>query len=201
MFTLDEIENLPSRPERFEFWLPQMVSTHPWIDEQRTRGFTSKRLRNIILVLQQYCVTKFADQLTAADWTLLHRNPQLLLERLDWQSQVYCVANLVSSSDAANVARAGIARAPAAVHNALERLLRTKNLYFSAHRPYEPDFKKQLSTALVGLPSGSTVLVPRIPRNMLAGVLASPGTTVFAAEDMTKDHLMMLRQLHRQGVP
>lgn len=201
MFTIDEIENLTSRPERFEFWLPQMVSTHPWVDEQRTRGFTSKRLRNIIVVLQEHCVTKFADQLTAADWTLLHRNSRLLLERLDWRSEVYRVADLVAPGDASEVARAGIARAPAAVHKALEQLLRTKNLYFSAHRPYEPDFDKRLRVELARLPSGSTVLVPRIPRKMLAGATASTAATVFAAEDMTKDHLMMLRQLHRQGVP
>lgn len=201
MFTLDEIENLAAPPDRFEFWLPQMVSTHPWIEEQRTRGFASKRLRNIIVVLKQLCVTKFADQLTSADWALLHRNSRLLLERLDWRSEVYRVADLVTASDAAEVARAGIARAPASVHKALEQLLKTKNLYFSAHRPYEIDFEKRLRAGLAQLPTSSTVLVPRIPRKMLSGLASATSANVLAAEDMTKEHLMMLRQIHRQGVP
>ena len=201
MFTLDEIGSLAKPPSRFEFWLPQMVSIHPWIAEQRARGFTSKRLRNIIVVLKDICITKFSDQLTQADWRVLEQNSRLLLERLDWRSAIYRVEDLVPPRRASEVARAGIARAPAACHQAIERLLRTRSLYFSAHRPYEANVVKSLQTALSSLPANSTVLVPRIPKKMLANVTRGASIKVLAAEEMTKDHLLMLRQLHRQGVP
>ena len=83
MFTLDGLDSQRPRP-KFEFWLPQIVSAHPWIREQIRNGHGSKRLRNILVVLAPYCTTRFADALTAADWDLLQRNPTLLLERLDW---------------------------------------------------------------------------------------------------------------------
>ena len=43
MFTIDEIYFLDAiqRPTIFEFWLPQLVSVHPWILEQQLRGFTT----------------------------------------------------------------------------------------------------------------------------------------------------------------
>jgi hypothetical protein len=201
MFTLDEIDTMTNPPRSFEFWLPQMVSTHPWISEQRSRGFTSKRLRNIMVVLADSCTTRFADQLTLADWNLLQRNSRLLLERLDWRREVYRVRDLVPPGREREIARSGIARAPVATLEAIEELLRSKNLYFSADRPYNPGYASRLSDSLALLPAKSTVLIPRIPRGMLSEVRASDTICVLAAEDMTKGHLLMLRQLHRQGVP
>lgn len=201
MFTLDEIASLSKPPARFEFWLPQMVSTHPWIAEQRARQFASKRLRNILVVLKDVCGTKFGDQLDDADWRVLQRNSRLLLERLDWSEKIYRVDVLAPPGRVVEIAREGMTRRPPVHLQAIEKLLRTPDLYFSAHRPYTTHFAESIGAAVSSLPANSVVLVPRIPRKMLSDVTRNSPVRILAAEDMTKEHLMMLRQLHRQGVP
>lgn len=200
MFTLDEISLLPEdeRPECFEFWLPQMVSRHPWVLEQVDREYGSKRFRNIIEILNESCRTKFADQLTDADWQILTDNPGLLIEREDWRPGVYKVADLVPTEARNRVARHGLKSPSAKLLEALGALLDNSDLYFSTHRAYKEDWFESLRDAVSSLPSSAVVLVPRIPRRLLESLI-SMSCKIVCAEDCTKDHLLLLRQLHRVG--
>ena len=199
MFTLDEISLLDprDRPAKFEFWLPQLASGHPWIAEQRSRGFGSKRLRNLLVELASECTTRFADELTAEDWQLLQANPSMLLERLDWEPSVYRVADLVPPERRAAVAKKGISNWPREIPR-IEALLSDGTLYFSSHRAYIPGWRDDLALSLAKVPHGCTVLIPRIPHALLADLLNGVQCTVIPAEQCTKPQLLMLRQLHRQ---
>jgi hypothetical protein len=195
MFTLDEIERLPEsdKPKSFEFWLPQLVSKHPWVSEQIERGFGSKRFRNIMVTLADKCFTKFADQLTNEDWNLLENNPGLLLERLDWEPGIYKVTSLVKKEDRAKVAKRGL-KGNAIIYNILEQLNRD-DLYFSTHRAYIKNWRADLIEKLSKIESGATVLIPRIPQRLLPNEF--DGLNIIPAESCTKLHLMTIRQLHR----
>jgi len=199
MFTLDEISFLDSgaRPKAFEFWLPQLVSTHPWISEQRDRGFGSKRLRNIMVELTDFCTTRFADQLVSKDWKLLTQNPQLLLERLDWAPGIYRVATLVPTDKRRKVARSGNSNRSADVISSITDMLSDEELYFSSHRAYISGWRDDLQDTLLSLSNSATVLVPRIPAGLLDGLATSVQCNIVSAEQCSKDHLLMLRQLHR----
>lgn len=201
MFTLDEISFLgkTDQPAAMEFWLPQMVSTHPWIAEQRSRGHESKRLRNILVELKDLCETKFAEDLTAADWDILRHNSRLLLERKDWDPQTYSLTEVARGSTPKAIANAGISNAPLALRQAIEAMLKDESLYYCALRGYTPDWKALLVAQTSRLPRGSVVLAPRLPARHVAGVSINSNVTVLAAEQCTKVHLCTLRQLHRHA--
>lgn len=199
MFTLDEISLLEqeNRPKLFEFWLPQMVSRHPWVVEQMVR-LGSKRFRNIVEVLKEECVTKFADNLTEQDWQILKDNSTLLIEREDWQPGIYKVTDIVSSGERERVANEGLKTASEAVRATIFNLLNQTNLYFSTHRAYKRGWLEDLCEKIQQLPANAEVLLPRIPRKSIicpSQILC----TLICAEDCNKNHLLLLRQLHRSG--
>ncbi|MDT7543613.1 MAG: hypothetical protein QOE33_3517 [Acidobacteriota bacterium] len=202
MFTLDGISLLPvqHRPKRFECWLPQMTSRHPWIVEQIERGFGSKRLRNILQVINDQCVTKFANDLSDKDWLLLQNTTEqsLLLEREDWKPGLYKVTELVAPKERASVARIGLEKGSKKLSGEMETLLGNQNLYFSTHRAYKKGWASELRVLLSQLPSDAEVLIPRIPGKLLP-FLSKVRCKVIAAESCTKNHLLLLRQLHKHG--
>jgi hypothetical protein len=199
MFTLDEISFLPEsqRPRKMEFWLPQMVSAHPWIVEQRTRGHESKRLRNILVELASFCQTKFAEDLTEADWDILRDHPRLLLERKDWEPRTYSVADVIHGGSPRTIANAGISGAPRALREAIEKMLRDVSLYYCALRAYTPGCRSLLERQVDSLPAGATVLAPRLPAALVGKVGVKSRVNVVPAEMCSKEQLCMLRQLHR----
>lgn len=198
MFTLDEISMMPKdrQPKQFQFWLPQITSRHPWIVEQMDRDFQSKRLRNILVELQTLCPTRFADDLTAGDWELLQQNEGLLLERLDWSPGMYRVTSEVPRRLRQAVAEVGLTNRTSALRDRLLQLLSDEQLYFSTHRAYHANWRVKLCAELCGLPAGATVLVPRIPRQLIA-LPRRVSCRVLSAEECTREHLMLLRQIHR----
>lgn len=199
MFTLDEIALLPpsQRPAKFEFWLPQVTGRHPWVVEQRSRGYGSKRFRNIMEILEPYCEVRFAEDLSSEDWLLLVENRGLLLERLDWSVGVYKVSDLVGSAEAQDIARRGLKNPAVVVLSAMEVHLLDQNLYFSSHRAYIEGWRENLYQYVRRLPNEAVVLVPRIPRHLLTDVAQRVAASLLPAEECVKSHLMMLRQLHR----
>lgn len=199
MFTLDEIDLLAEdeRPDTMEFWLPQMVREHPWIQEQHERGFGSKRFRNITQTLQDHLVVRYANDLGDADWAILEDNPSLSLERLDWAEHIFRVSDVLDGKPIAEVARKGARTVSEAVLEQVEDSLRRTDLFFSAHRATRAGWKEALRRAAARLPEGATLLVPRLPRNLLADVRVPHGVTMVPAEEVTKVELLALRQLHR----
>lgn len=198
MFTLDEISFLAeSERPSLEFWLPQMVSSHPWIAEQRTRGHGSKRLRNILVELAALCTTRFAEDLTASDWDILRRNSRLLLERKDWEPRTYSIMEVIGGASYRDIAIAGRCGAPRALREAIETLLQDPLLHYCALRGYTANWQTLLSEQINGLPDGAVVLAPRLPAAQVVRVSLQPHVTVIPAEECTKEHLCMLRQLHK----
>jgi hypothetical protein len=198
MVTIDDLElfepELAVRP--FEFWLPQLASGHPWVAEQRARGYGSKRLRNILVTLSDRVTTRFADELRDEDWALLRQHPKLCLERDDrWSPGLYRVVDAVDPGVRQRVAAHGLSSPSPAVTTEIDRLLNDPSLFYASFRGYRADWVHALSAALDSLPPESRVLIPRLPRGMLANVATS--AVLVAAEDCTKLDLMMLRQLHR----
>ena len=199
MFTLDEIDMLAEgeRPRALEFWLPQMVREHPWIQEQHERGFGSKRFRNITQTLQEFIEVRYADDLAAEDWDLLQANPSLSLERLDWSEDIFSVSALLGGRSVREVARQGSRTISGAVLSQVEDCLRRTGLFFSAHRATRAGWKLGLARSAAQLPGGATLLAPRLPRNLLEDLRVPRGVRVVPAEDVTKVELLALRQLHR----
>lgn len=199
MFTLDEIDLLPPalRPKRLEFWLPQMVREHPWISEQINRGYGSKRFRNIMQTLDGSLEVRFAGDLTCDDWALLHRNPQLCLERLDWNPGIFRIQDVVAGRNIDELAGAGLRGASSASIRAIRALLSNEHLHFSSHRATRSDWPSQLVIDAQNLSSGQTLLVPRIPQALLRSIGFNTAANVVPAEGMSKDQLLALRQLHR----
>jgi hypothetical protein len=198
MVTLDDIElfepELAARP--FEFWLPQLARGHPWIAEQQARGFGSKRLRNILVTLREHVTTRFADELSNEDWVLLRQNPRLCHEREDrWTSGLYRIVDATDHGIRGHVAELGLSSPSPEVTAGIARLLNDPSLFYASFRGYGADWVHDLSAAVGGLPSGSRVLIPRLPRAMLVNVASD--AVLVPAEDCTKLDLMMLRQLHR----
>ena len=200
MFTIDTISFLPphKRPAKFELWFPQLVRNHPWVVEQQVRGFKSKRFRNLMVTLNGLCSIRFADELTPADCQLLQRHQGLTLERLDWRSGIYRIRDLIMPSDAERVARHGLKNPPAATVLNVTNILRDPQLYFSTHRLYDPNWCTDLRAALLKVPAGATVLCPRMPRAVLLSAFTKLDACLVPAEDVTKLHLLALRQLHRR---
>lgn len=198
MVTLDDLElfepEIAARP--FEFWLPQLARGHPWIAEQQARGFGSKRLRNILITLEDYVTTRFADELSDEDWALLRQNPRLCLEREDhWTSGLYRIIDATDPGARQHVAAHGLSSPSPEVTAGIARLLSDPSLFYASFRGYDTDWVHALPAALGSSPSGSRVLIPRLPRAMLVNVASS--AILVPAEDCTKLDLMMLRQLHR----
>jgi hypothetical protein len=198
MVTLDDLELFEPRLADlpFQFWLPQIARGHPWIAEQRARGYGSKRLHNILVTLAGLVNTRFADELSPSDWALLRANPRLCLEREDhWKSGLYRVIDATRPDARHRLASHGIAKAPLSVRAAIESLLNDANLFYASFRGYDLDWERRLAASLLDLPSTSRVLVPRLPRSLVDGI--SCQAKVVAAEECSKTDLMMLRQLHR----
>ena len=198
MVTIDDLElfapDLAKLP--FEFWLPQMVRSHPWIREQEERGFQSKRLRNILVTLDGLVTTKFADELSRRDWSLLQKNPRLCLERDDrWVGDLYRICEAFEPKDLTAISSHGLARFPAASRARISEVLEDRDLYYGSFRCYEVDCSTRLEEALATAPPGSTVLLPRVPRAMAPAAPAA--VRVKPAEECSKAELMALRQLHR----
>lgn len=200
MFTLDEISLLgpDTRPSRFEFWLPQIVSSHPWVREQRERGFQSKRFKNLVQLLSEECPTRFADDLSDDDWRILQDNPGVVLERLDWLPAVYKVTEVVRHENIDEIASRGRRTLADSEIQKIRVLLRDDHLYFSTHRAYRQDWEKDLRRGLNGLSPNSVVLIPRIPRKLIVRALSgiSNELEIVPAEECEKAHLLMLRQIH-----
>ena len=183
MFTADELSEIPkSKRPSFEFWVPQMTSVHPWIAEQRERGFGSKRLRNLLVVLAPFCTAKFSDQLSSADWDVLRDNPQVLLERLDWPPGLYRIADLVGKGTIDKIATRGLNSPDPKMIARIKELLSDSHLYYASYRPYGDNWAVKLKQSLKGLTSHSKILVPRIPKALLAPLVRTVPCTLVAAE-------------------
>ncbi|HEX2072063.1 MAG TPA: hypothetical protein VHF90_10500 [Thermoleophilaceae bacterium] len=199
MVTLDAIDLLPApsaRP-RLEFWLPQLVSSHAWVLEQRAAGYGSKRFGNIMRVLRALCLTKFADHLTPRDWAILSANPRLLLEREDrWPSDIYRIVDVTPDDRRAEIARHGLPSLGSAVAREVEALLGNEHLYYTSHRAYEAGWQERLSAGLARVPSGSTVIAPRLPAVLLEQ-LGRAGVDLVPGDRCTRSQLVMLRQIER----
>lgn len=196
MFTLDEA-SLNQSSHKLEFWMPQLSKKHAWIIEQSDRNYESKRLRNIIKVLNEYMVIKFADDLTANDLSILQENPGLTLERLDWKSDLYNVNTLLGTAKASTVARAGLKSPNQLILDEMSTLLSDVSVYLSTHRIYEKDWQNSFEAKIKALPANSKVLAPRIPKTQIQGSFDFGSNIVVFAEDCTKVQLMAIRQLHR----
>jgi hypothetical protein len=200
MFTADELSEMAgSKRPSLEFWLPQMTSHHPWIVEQRSRNFGSKRLRNLLVVLAPLCTTKFADQLSNEDWVLLRQNRQVLLERLDWVEGVYRIADLVSNADVSRLARHGLINVEPSILSQVQAHLKDGHLYYATYRPYSEDWDEALFIGAKHLGKNCRVLVPRIPRRMLKRLSSKLSCQLIPAEDCTRSELMAIRQLERHN--
>lgn len=200
MFTLDDIELLPEkeRPERMEFWMPSMTSRHPWIVEQESAGFGSKRLRNLIQLLPSTdlavdYVMKFSDQLSADDWRVLASHPRLLLERLDAPAAEYELNVMVEDAEVERFA--ADCSSSRSLKSQIVQLLRNDGYYFSTSRPYDAVWQANLESRLAL--NAAKVYLPRIPRSRIreTGIQAQ----LVAAEDVPKALLLVIRQLHRIG--
>jgi len=199
MFTLDGIDFLDeeAQPQELQFWLPQMVRAHPWLEEQRQRGYGSKRFRNITQTLADHLSVKYADELADEDWEILEANPSLTLERLDWAPAIFSFQELLHDRTVPTVARKGLRAVSADLIGEIESCLRREALFFSAHRATRRGWRDSLVGGVNRLPSGSTLLVPRIPSGLLAALHVPAGVTLVPAEGVTKTELLSLRQLHR----
>lgn len=199
MFTLDELSiHYPEKKRpSLELWLPQMVRNHAWITEQKTRGYESKRLRNLLVELADKCTTKFADELTKDDWAVLQENSRLMLERLDWKPETFHVSSLIMAEEVGKIARAGITHASQTIRNSIEIMLRDETLYYCAVRGYTPNWEALIEEQIGDLPVGAKVLVPRLGEKMLEKVKCPEYITLVSGDACSKEQLMMLRQLHR----
>lgn len=199
MFTLDTAALLPlkNKPSVFEFWLPQMTSSHPWVREQVERNYGSKRFRNIMVVLTNYWSIRFANDLSDADWRLLQVNPSLVLERQDWKPGLYKVTDVVAREQREKVARDGTKHLSQTTVSSIVQLLNDKSLFFSSHRAYIPGWKDDLYGRLQELNTHTWVLLPRIPERLLDDLPNYISCTVVSAERCTREHLLMLRQIHK----
>lgn len=199
MFTLDEIDLLAEdeRPDTLELWLPQMVREHPWIQEQHERGFGSKRFRNITQTLQEHLVVRYANDLDEEDWAILESNPSLTLERLDWAEDVFKISDVMAGKSIAEIAHSGVRTISRTLISQVEDCLHRPNLFFSAHRATRAGWNEALQRSVSRMPADSTLIVPRLPRHLLAALRVPCGVTVVPAEEVSKVELLALRQLHR----
>lgn len=197
MVTLDQISHLPAskQPDIFEFWLPQMSKHHPWIEEQRERGYGSKRFKNVTQTLSSYVDVKFTEDLSNKDWKTIQDNPSLALERLDWPPGIFFVERLVSGRDVSEVASKSLRNPSDDTVDRIAEILEEDSLAFSTHRPYTKNWRSKLQQLAGHLPSDARLLVPRIPSSMLSSLSVDCHLT--PADHCEKEELMALRQLHR----
>jgi hypothetical protein len=198
MFTLDQAELNEGANKLIEFWLPQFSKKHPWVIEQISRNYGSKRFRNINQILNAFITIKFAEDLTEEDLVILLDNPSLTLERLDWPSDVYNVYELLSGENASVIARKGLKNPSKDLVSAISNLLSDKSLFLSTHRLYGPNWRSDLENKLSLLPKGATIIIPRIPSNWMNNLVNPNTLKVIFADECTKIQLLALRQLHRQ---
>lgn len=198
MFTLDEAE-IRNVDKIVEFWMPQLSKKHAWVVEQVERDHGSKRLRNIVKVLNQYMTVKFADDLTDADLKILQENPGLTLERLDWKSGLLKISDLLGNLSPDTVARAGLKSPSSNTVSSVKAVLSSDITFISTHRLYEADWEKDLIRDINSTPVGSKIIVPRIPKSQLTSKQSFTNRDVVFAEECTKWQLMAIRQLHRQS--
>lgn len=207
MFTLETIEFTPplKRPNSLEFWLPQITSSHPWIKEQRDRGYQSKRLRNIIVTLPARArvadfTVKFSEELSPAEWHLLESHPEACLERLDLPPTIVKLTEELEGYNCLTLAQAGLRNTTyvSLIEETLSQMLH--GVAVSTHRAYRPGWRMDLQAHLDagGLPP--TILIPRIPSSLLSGLRTNGHTELVPAEECNKAQLLALRQLHRAGV-
>jgi len=197
MVTLDHISHLPDsqQPDVFEFWLPQISTHHPWVEEQRARGYESKRFKNVTQTLSPYVNVKFTEDLSSKDWKTIQSNPSLALERLDWDPGIFFVEKLTSGRDIPEVASKSLRNPSDETVNRIAEILEENNIAFSTHRPYGTDWQSNLQHSARRLPSEVRLLVPRIPSSMLGFLTVDCHLT--PADQCEKEELMALRQLHR----
>jgi hypothetical protein len=201
MVTMDDLELFQPKLAKLplEFWLPQMARGHVWIKEQELRGFQSKRLRNILVTLKGLVTTKFADELSERDWELLRKNPRLCLERDDrWVGDLYWIVDAFAPADRATIASTGLAHCSVALKAEIEAVLKDRKLFYGSFRGYENDWRTRLEAKAARLPSGSKLLLPRIPKAAAPRLPAAVAAKF--AEDCSKAELMALRQLHRSSL-
>ena len=198
MFTIDGIDILKkeNKPKSLEFWLPQICSQHPWVVEQKERDYKSKRFKNIIVTLENKCITKFSNNLSEDDWKTLDDNEMLLLERKDWELGIFKISDLIPSVKIKTIARAGLQSLPVHEIKNIEKFLRDKKNYYCSLRPYTKNLKDELNKLLKELPKEAIVYAPRIPKNKLT-ISSQTKCKLILAEECSKNVLKALRQIHR----
>jgi hypothetical protein len=202
MFTLDELDLLYGETNQrpiLEFWLPQIVKNHPWVQEQYERQFKSKRFKNIMKVLDKYLTVKFADDLTKTDWEILTNNESLTLERLDWTPGIFNIEKIIKNKDLKKLTQSGLKNSPIEKLNDIEAFLSRKSIFFSSHRATRTNWEQEISRDSSTLPDGATLLIPRIPQELLDKISFKQSIKVIPAEKVNKIQLLALRQLHRNS--
>ncbi|TON15435.1 hypothetical protein CGH61_24085 [Vibrio parahaemolyticus] len=195
MFTLDGMTNNSNK--KLEFWMPQLSKKHPWISEQVERNYGSKRFRNINVVLSNDVEVKYLEDLNDDDLGILRTNQRLTLERKDWKSDLYKVKDLIEGGDLNNISRRGLKNPSNETLNGIYEFLNDESLYLSTHRVYESNWENDFIRAIDSLPSGMTIIAPRLNREQLTTFEIRGDVNIIFAEECSKIQLMSLRQLHR----
>lgn len=205
MFALDTIELLPpaQRPKKFELWLPLMTTRHPWIREQVTRDYGSKRLRNLAVVLPAAGMgvdyeLKFGDQMSHSDWQTLTQNPALRLERLVGPPAEYHLSTSVADGDFQNFGR--LAAGGFTLANEISNLISRPDIWASTTRPYLVNWQSELLQRVLANKLQGELYLPRVPARTLQSWPSVPGLEIFAAEDCPKTLFFALREFHKKGI-
>lgn len=205
MFTISELDLLPpgQRPNSFELWLPQMTTMHPWIQEQVTAGYGSKRFRNLAQLLPASRMNvafslRFADQLEPRDWRILQANPSMCLERLVApHAQLLRIGDYLPASQADEVAmdaQHGLSDA-----DPIRRLVQSGDVYVATSRAYVPGWDRELESLVRGARFAGDIYVPRVPQRLLQNVNVPTGTHLRGGENTGRPLLLLLRYVHRYG--
>ena len=101
--------------------------------------------------------------------------------------------HIVKQANRSKVAGLGL-KSNSQIDSILEQLNRD-DLYFSSHRAYKANWKADLLNHLSLIKKGATVLIPRIPSELIPSEFGN--LKIVPAENCTKLHLLTLRQLHR----
>jgi hypothetical protein len=199
MFALDEIKFLPDseKPKNVELWLPQMVFDHPWIKEQISNNYGSKRFRNLMKVLHDSLKVRFAEELSAYDWEILRNNPSLVLERSDWANGIFDLHQYYKEENIDQVATFGEYGLSHSIVEQIIKVLQTPRLYYATYRGYSSNWYEELKNELLKIDmDDSVVLLPRIPKVLIETLINFKGK-LMAAEDCGKAELMALRQIYK----
>lgn len=199
MFALDEIEFLApnDKPQKIELWMPQISSQHPWILEQISNEYGSKRFRNIMVILAKDIEVKFSDNLTENDWYILEKNQSLTLERADWDLGIFNLHDYYDLDQAEIVATFGEYSLSKALTKATTAFLATPNIFYATYRAYTPHWRDLFIAAISTIDfKGVSVLLPRIPKAMLCNIPPTHAK-IIPAEECTKAQLIALRQVYK----